>query len=501
MAARRVRCGVATMNARDPGTTGRRTGTSRLFLATAGVLALVGLTLLALLAFRDELQGDEIEHIHAGWMMAQGLRPYTDFFEHHHPLLWQVLAWILPLTGQTVQTLVLLRGLNLALLLGTIALTLRLAAAASRDHETAVVAAVLLLSTNHLVLRAYHIRPDVPQVAFVVLACVLLIVALDKRRAVAFTLAGLAAGVAVAFSLKAMLLVEIWWVLAGLAWLGKRLRLAEVAAFAGGCVLPPALMLLWLAARGALGDYYACNFTYNALARLKPVPVQAYVLVNAPFWTVAALGGLHALLRPRTRPALRLLVVAGAVLLLLIALLHRMDGNTILLVLPFAAVAAGHGFTALTRAARLGPVARSTLLVALCVAPFVQTWYWTARTNRQQFAAIQFVLQRTTPQEAVYDGIHRFNVFRFDLDYFWLVPASARGDSATAEQTRSFLYERFVRPSPDRAGWDPRDQDACALVRERRPRIASDYQLDFDRCGLRDVYRPTIYPGIFERQP
>lgn len=40
--------------------------------------------------------GDDLEHIHASWLVWQGYIPYTDFFEHHHPLMWYMFA---PLVG------------------------------------------------------------------------------------------------------------------------------------------------------------------------------------------------------------------------------------------------------------------------------------------------------------------------------------------------------------------------------------------------------------------
>lgn len=42
------------------------------------------------------LNTDEIEHIHASWLVWSGKVPYTDFFEHHNPLLWYLFA---PITG------------------------------------------------------------------------------------------------------------------------------------------------------------------------------------------------------------------------------------------------------------------------------------------------------------------------------------------------------------------------------------------------------------------
>ena len=35
---------------------------------------------------------DESEHAHVAWLISQGKRPLTDFFQHHQPLLWSLLT-------------------------------------------------------------------------------------------------------------------------------------------------------------------------------------------------------------------------------------------------------------------------------------------------------------------------------------------------------------------------------------------------------------------------
>jgi len=35
---------------------------------------------------------DEFEHLHASWLVASGHLPYRDFFEHHTPGLYYLLA-------------------------------------------------------------------------------------------------------------------------------------------------------------------------------------------------------------------------------------------------------------------------------------------------------------------------------------------------------------------------------------------------------------------------
>ena len=45
-----------------------------------------------LTAYSPTQNGDNIEHIHSSFMVASGLVPYRDFFQHHNPLLWYLFA-------------------------------------------------------------------------------------------------------------------------------------------------------------------------------------------------------------------------------------------------------------------------------------------------------------------------------------------------------------------------------------------------------------------------
>ena len=44
----------------------------------------------------SKAMADDLEHIHASWLIWQGQIPYSDFFEHHHPLLWYIFS---PIVG------------------------------------------------------------------------------------------------------------------------------------------------------------------------------------------------------------------------------------------------------------------------------------------------------------------------------------------------------------------------------------------------------------------
>jgi len=45
------------------------------------------------------LDTDEVEYLHSGWLMHQGLRLYRDFAEDHAPFLFVILKWLVPAAG------------------------------------------------------------------------------------------------------------------------------------------------------------------------------------------------------------------------------------------------------------------------------------------------------------------------------------------------------------------------------------------------------------------
>ena len=56
------------------------------------LLTLLGIIFIVGMIFGSALTHDEIEHAHAGWLVYKGLIPFTDFFQHHNPVLWIILA-------------------------------------------------------------------------------------------------------------------------------------------------------------------------------------------------------------------------------------------------------------------------------------------------------------------------------------------------------------------------------------------------------------------------
>lgn len=77
------------------------------------VLINIGLTIYSLFNYTF-IVGDDLEHLRAAYFVSLGDVPYRDFFEHHHPLLWYILAPLMKiLPHKTLITLAVGRTISL----------------------------------------------------------------------------------------------------------------------------------------------------------------------------------------------------------------------------------------------------------------------------------------------------------------------------------------------------------------------------------------------------
>ena len=126
------------------------------------LLALLGLVLVlrAGAAVNLEIDPDESQHLHAAWQVAQGRVPYRDFWEHHFPLFYPLLAPVVRLVGETPAVYTVARILVSVAALTALGLTARLGGRLSRG--TGLLAAVLLGLVPQYLETTTEVRPDVP---------------------------------------------------------------------------------------------------------------------------------------------------------------------------------------------------------------------------------------------------------------------------------------------------------------------------------------------------
>lgn len=242
---------------------------------------------------------DELEHLHAALLVGHGNVPFRDFFEHHGPAFWSILAPAAGAPADPYHKALAGRAVVSVFWLFTLALVARSRRGA--DSLEGPLAAVLLAWFGAFVAKSLEVRPDVPA-AFLVAGAAWMI-----ARPVAWSgqWAGALLGAALWFSPKAIfpglgLALGAAWRRSERAGPNEALRL--LGAFAAGAAAVGAAGVLVFAARGGLGKLWSYYVLYNAGFPGARVGWSATFLPSLLSDPVPWLAGLLGLNRLRERP-------------------------------------------------------------------------------------------------------------------------------------------------------------------------------------------------------
>ena len=403
-------------------------------------LGIVAALLLARVWFigHRALDLDEFEHVHAAWSVAQGLLPYRDFFEHHPPALYFLVAPLFGAAGIESDPDVAFHALaaaRLVMWLFTVAIVVlvyRLGALVSNRTGGAIAAALLATSSQFLD-STLEIRPDVAAVL-----CVLAAVWYLSReeycdgppRASACAAAGAAYGLSLLFTQKALFAAP------GLALAlmhGDR-RVERAGLFATSALLPLAAAASWFGARGALLPLW--HNTVMITGRLNadgfpPLPRLASNVLQQP--AIYALGVAALVVRLRTRQpsaAPRAIPYTTLSLLAGVFVIGRAYDQYYALLLPLLAVLGGALVGGLE--AELAQRHLRAFAAALIIAAAELSAYNYSRTFRPigpQIDAMSWVMQHTAPRDAYLGGSPDAALFRPHAWFYFFLTGAFAADS------------------------------------------------------------------------
>ena len=383
-------------------------------------------------AWSSQFNHDEIEHLHAAWLVGQGRVPFSDFLEQHHPTLWYLLA---PATRvfHTVHALIFAARLAdlglLAALLATVARMVR-RGYPSLDRRLPI---LLLASSFMMVRNSMEVRPDPLMNTFIFLGLHAWIGFVQEGRFRRALAAGLFLGAAIAVLQKALVVLA----LVGAATLlllilrrgTKRLRLFLGGALMLLCaVIPVAALFGFIAERGYFRDFWFWNYQFNRFFYLQAhltrhfsvfVTIGISVAENPVLWIAGAVGmALCAREQWRQRRALTsdgearlaLLVIALGYLPFLVINRFPLEQYFIVL-LPLLAVFSCEVFLRVT-----SPWLPRAVVFMSVICAVISLAYPASGPQRE---VTDYVLAQTTPAQTVFIPPAYNPVFRKHAGYFW----------------------------------------------------------------------------------
>jgi 4-amino-4-deoxy-L-arabinose transferase-like glycosyltransferase len=462
----------------------------------------VGITfaLLVLHAARSGYDHDEIEHLHAAWLVSQGLKPFHDFMEQHHPTLFYLLAPLASLFPGSPRALVFsARLLDLSLLALLLLVFNALVRPLLREGRAAW-PPLMLLGCFFFVRNSMEVRPD----PWMNLLCFLglwqwvayLRPGSPAHRAL---LAGLCFGAAIAFLPKAVFFL-------GLVGLGTVLSLRTRAQWAhavrggvalfGAALVPLGALALPLWRSGTLSEFFFWNYTFNRFhyleSRLSGVSPLETLLVSfgedvllwmAGLWGVWFAG--RSLFRREAEPAV---AISATVVLGILGAMFRTRwpfSHNLLLLQPALAL------LAVLMVDRMGPARLRALAGVALLLMLGKVWVLCfVYTEGRGAEAVQQKLLREAPPSTPLAVSPPYNpIFRPDAFFFWYIPQAFVTSYLEWCRTHGVVPKKV---EDDRRAW-----------RERPPRFVyvpkdePDWA-PFEFAAHRPAYLETDVPGLFE---
>jgi hypothetical protein len=369
------------------------------------------------------LNEDEIEHLHVGYLISSGEKPYVDFFEHHLPMFHYLMSFLFTIIDNSKTIIFFMRWLMFLSVIIIFFIMFKIAALVFSE-ETAWLS-IFFLSSNILFFeKSIEIRPDVPQTLFWLISLYMLIKGFRKMRYLFFVLSGISLGFGFTLTQKTIYLLApvlltffIWNLLS----LDKReffkkfqFSLIFITSFS----IPILILFLYFWMIGAFKDFFKWNFVIAALWGREMYPWEYMTTTmrqNSPFW-IFGLGFtiFHFCAKVRNwkfKPEEMLMPLSISFLLFAIIRTPGPYKQTYMPILPIVAIYAGRSFEKGINLIKELSENQSLLVpffliffFSIALPPLAEVAEEIKINNQDQLELIDFIHKITEPSDHVFDG-------------------------------------------------------------------------------------------------
>ncbi len=432
--------------------------------------------------------GDDFEHIHSAWYIKSGHIPYRDFFQHHHPLLWYLIVPFLVVFGDSVRTVIILRLVMFVLTLGTGFVTYSIAKKVTGSREAGLLSILLLLSNMTFLQKSVEIRPDVPQVLFGLISIYYLTSFFQSKDSKHMVFAGIAASISFLFLQKTVFLLFAYAAIFIFKLLRRQISVKSVLWFALCFSLPLLFFLFYLVISGIFEDYFLTNWVLNIHRPKTPTFVVLRNLITNSrfFWLLSAVSlGFVFLSKKINYEGLKTIALIGLVLLFSTFLARKAYMPYFMFAIALLCISCSGFLKYICERFELSAIYKLLVVLIIIVGPSRRLLRKsTNKTNYSQLDKVNFVIQNSDDSDLIYDGDSQFNLYRYDLHYFWY----SVGENKCLDTYNKITNNKYG------------DYNICELVKSKKPKFISDFAFNIGECGLSRVYKKTRYAGLYIRK-
>jgi len=437
---------------------------------------------------------DEFESIHSGWYILNDYDIYEDFIQQKNPILYYILALVVKIFGESIDTVLVANYFMCVFSIGIIYYTFKLAILLF-NTDTAFISVLLLPLIPWFALTGFEIRPDVPMVFFGIGALFYLYEYFDTHKIVKLIISAIFLSIAFLFLQKAI----FWFVFfAGIfvhRFFKKEFTIKETSIFSFTILVVYCIFLIILSLDISLSSYFFFTFEFVKI-RQSAIggPGNFEVIFGEIFridrfvWLIIPLL-IISILQCRFNKSQIEILLGGIWLLLTVLFIGSPADRYFFPSIPLLAICISYGIACFFKKYHKLTYGLLITLVISFTINYKNLIHdnnlpgMPDQTRKEQLARVEYVLNLTDENDYVYDGVNRFNLFRSDLDFVWLGG------------------HRDIHLANILAQLRPYDYNIYKLIYEKNPKIISHYYVDTTKYPwiLRRYERSNLFEDVYIR--
>lgn len=441
---------------------------------------------------------DDVEHIHASWLVWQGKIPYRDFFEHHHALLWYLFAPITAVFYNQAIIVYVAKFLTLIVSVLTFYYFYKIMVKFVTDRMSALFALGIYFSNWPALIGVSQFRPDNYMLFMQILGIYYFFEYLEtqKRRNLVISFG--------AFFLAFMFLQKILYFflpmgLAGLYLLYKHKVLWTDVFWA--CLFPLAAAFFYLGYlyfTGSLKVYYELNWLINML-HPKLYYDKKILFFSWYIWLQVALAFVSVVLWfAKGNIYFKIFSLFFAVEFIFKKFVFCPYPQYLMPLLMAGAVLSGKLLAYLTECKKYVVWIIVVLMEILLVDMYSK--YRVMANNRSllgyEYPLLKYVLDHTKEDEYLLNGYGNvFNLYRRNIYYYWFSLERVgvldkelfdRADEPDLNEAIKTYHPRFIYMKDY--------YDDFYLMKNKKVKIVHE----FDKTLVEKMYKPTEFEYLYE---
>lgn len=468
---------------------------------------LIQITVIAVYAFSATQGYDGFEHIHYAWNISIGQKPFTDFFEHHHPLLAYLHAPLFSLFNDPVAVIWFVRIECFVILLAFLWAMWKIGELIGLNSLEVCIAVSIFLSLGLVIRPIFVFRPDQWQIFFNLLSILFLLRFIQTRTYKQLVYSGVCWAIGFLFLQKALFVLAPVGIVLLVLVVSKDIEIKAVLLFSASIVLTLLVFFGLYFVTHSYKDYLMFNWLVNLLKHRTfaswTVLVSQNALIFNGIGTVSIICGIVLfLVKWKNKPLSAKILLTFAVLSLALMLVTPRPYFHYYI---FCFVVLSLFSTELIHLKWPPQLKRLALSLAfpLLLFPLILNNFMPGygRTFQEQLNLVRLVDQHSSAEDYVWDPDVTANVFRKNIHFFWFhfyVPTGLNNYNHYETIINSGAYNELITNRKN-------DFDFCSLMEEKKPKlfvVREDAYYDLDYCeGLMSKYEalsqnPLVYIRI-----